>query len=338
MPPASLFLTLRQHAQSSSLPARGLPAALRKLPEGPLPELPPHLPAAPGGQRCPVCPGAPEERRGCRHFPALLPRSIAPCRRQIPLRHPPVTRQPRSPPAGHGFPSPPAMLIHGGPPLRRLPSGVAACPPPPQEKEEEVSRPAGPSPCPHLPGRGRAVLQRSGARGRRVLRLTGGAMPGGAMPGGASPGGSIRAGHGREEEREVTAASRDKPFPARGHRRRPGCRAGRGARALPHRYVRGLPPRGVGRRPRSAASGAAGAGSAACPPVPPPARGGAARAVSLPEDASGPGGHAGRARGGRRPPGGATRAAPPSRLAAVISLRPRRDAGPMAGSGCREAP
>ncbi|XP_077038822.1 uncharacterized protein LOC143694706 [Agelaius phoeniceus] len=95
-------------------------------------------------------------------------------------------------------------------------------------------------------------------------------MPGGAMPGGASPGGSIRAGHGREEEREVTAASRDKPFPVRGHCRRPGGRAGRGARALPHRYVRGSPPRGVGRRPRSGASGAAGAGSAAGPPVPPP--------------------------------------------------------------------
>lgn len=99
------------------------------------------------------------------------------------------------------------MLNHGGPPLRRLSPGVAACPPPPQE-EEEVSRPAGPSPCPHLPGRGRAVLERSGARGRRVLRLTGGAIPGGAIPGG-----SIRAGHGREEEREVTAGSRDKPFP-----------------------------------------------------------------------------------------------------------------------------
>lgn len=312
-PPGSLFLTLRQ-AQSSSLPERGLPSALRKLPEGLQPTLPPHLPAAPGEQRCSVCPGAPDKRRGCRHFPALLPRSIAPSRRQIPLRQPPVAQHPRNPPAGHSFPSPPAMLNHGGRPLRRVSPGVAACPPLPQE---EVSRPPLPHPdltCRGAGGRSWSAPVLAGGTcsvSREARSRAGRPRAAASAPGtGGRRSGRLRRGAGTNHSlRGGTAGG-------------PAARRGGEERAGPPTQVRGEDCA------RGAEGGVGGARRAAAAlPVrrcPPSARGGAARAVSLPEDASGPGGRAGSARAGPRPPGGAGLGSPQAGGGRLPSAPPSR--------------
>lgn len=198
MPPGSLFLTLR-HAQSSSLPARGLPAALGKLPEGRLPALPPHLPAAPGGQRSSVLPGAPEKRRGCQHFPALPPGSIAP---------EPASDPGPAAPGGPALPQPPGWT--------RLPFSTG---------DAESRRAAAPPPVP-----GSGILSPGAAGGggvapRRPLTLTSPAGPRAGVPGALRCSRAARAApHGRRDPGRGDPGRGD---PGRQHPRR--ARAGGGA-------------------------------------------------------------------------------------------------------------